>query len=45
MFIVAHHRYVPRIQLFAESLRKDLHSSLKQTFPSTGLSPLPLPAK
>ena len=45
MFILAHHRDVPRIQLFTERLRKGLHSSLKQTFPSTGLCPLPLPAK
>ena len=28
MFILAHHRDVPRIQLFAECLRKGLHSSL-----------------
>ena len=45
MFILAHHRDVPRIQLFAECLRKGLHSSLKQTFPSIGFSPLPLLAK
>ena len=28
MFILAHHRDVPKIQLFAECLRKGLHSSL-----------------
>ena len=28
MFILAHHRDVPIIQLFAECLRKGLHSSL-----------------